>query len=141
MSNFYSFFITQDNDSNSDDDDDDVVISSTMMNKQCNPVIERSYSVYNETENIEHDYSMCIIDVEKEKFLRLPNLTREDLNNVVSCFPLCCICGKLEEHHYKERHNFFPTKIEYRCKKCDLYFYQHKHNNKDCCFTPYKYLK
>tara|TARA_Y100000780_G_scaffold232389_1_gene263397 strand:- start:1767 stop:2132 length:366 start_codon:yes stop_codon:yes gene_type:complete len=53
----------------------------------------------------------------------------------------CCICGKEYHEHMNLTHRFFLNKDEYKCIKCGLFFYQHKHSSKQCNFTPKKLLQ
>jgi len=61
--------------------------------------------------------------------------------DLVANHNLCCLCGTLYEYHYKQRHMFIPCNEHYRCKKCNMFYYQHTHNEKDCLFVPYKYIR
>jgi len=68
--------------------------------------------------------------------------------NIITSFPsdcgslkyndICCLCGKPESHHSNNKpHKFFKIIEEYRCKKCNKFFYQHNHSLTPC-FTPIK---
>lgn len=51
----------------------------------------------------------------------------------------CCLCGKLENEHNKERHNFFAAFDEHQCIKCKKFFFEHR-NIKGCNWVPTKFL-
>jgi len=63
-----------------------------------------------------------------------------------NCVPLddndiCCLCGKPESHHSDNKpHKFFRIIEEYRCTKCNKYFYQHNHVVMPC-FSPIKRIQ
>jgi hypothetical protein len=52
----------------------------------------------------------------------------------------CCLCGKLESCHNKERHAFFAAFDEHRCIKCKKFFFEHR-NVKGCNWVPTKFLE
>lgn len=92
----------------SDDSDDDIVLSSNSI----------------QDNNLNTTYNHLI-----------GNTPIEPITIVVE---LCCLCGKEYHQHMDLTHKFFIIKDEYKCKKCGLYFYQHKHSSKHCNFTPCK---
>lgn len=53
-------------------------------------------------------------------------------------YDFCCLCGKKIFEHSKKRHKYIAAIDNYRCKKCNLFFFQHNHTSKSCLFSPYK---
>lgn len=54
---------------------------------------------------------------------------------------ICCLCGFDINEHYKKRHTFICCYDMYRCKKCNRFYYQHSHEERECLFVPYKYIR
>jgi hypothetical protein len=54
---------------------------------------------------------------------------------------ICCLCGKSESYHSNNKsHKFFKIMEEYRCTKCNKFFYQHDHSLIPC-FSPIKRIQ
>lgn len=53
---------------------------------------------------------------------------------------ICCFCGRDKYHHQGSTHKFIPIKLEYRCKKCYGYLFEHRDAKNKCTFSPYKYM-
>lgn len=54
---------------------------------------------------------------------------------------ICCLCGKSKSYHSNNKpHKFFKIIEEYRCKKCNKFFYQHNHAIMPC-FSPIKRIQ
>lgn len=49
----------------------------------------------------------------------------------------CCLCGNHKNDHNDQLHKFFASYDDYRCKKCNKFFYQHNHC-KNPCFNPHQ---
>lgn len=128
--------INNDNINNSEDTySDDIILSSSMFNT--------TYDNNNEGEehnNKDDDIYDIVDEIElgKDKYYMLLNSVKKDWFKIY--IDVCCICGKTFEEHRNSLHKYVNSIKEYKCKKCGLYFYQHKHTSKQCNFTPHKHI-
>lgn len=83
--------------------------------------------------------SICNIRLEETYKNELTKEKNKCLFNIIKTEDICCLCGTREDKHTNKNHAFFKASHEYRCMKCNKFFYQHDHY-KNPCFTPYKRL-
>jgi hypothetical protein len=51
---------------------------------------------------------------------------------------ICSLCGFHLDFHHNKTHRYIRILEEYRCIKCNKFFFQHNH--KKCFFKPSKYI-
>jgi hypothetical protein len=82
------------------------------------------------------------------KNIAIDNLIKDDknandnvFNSVINIDDLyvCCLCGIEAHNHSSARHKFVKIRDEYKCVRCQKYFFQHDHIKKPC-FRPKKYI-
>lgn len=116
----------------------DIVLSSAMLTPDEKMYILEDVNV-NESMNTTTQSSIVAFDIQKDKHNH--TTIRIDGHNK-PIYDFCCLCGKNIFHHSNVRHKYFAAKEVYKCKKCNLFFFEHKHTTKHnaCVFTPIKQL-
>lgn len=114
----------------------DIVLSSAMLTPDEEMYILENV---NESMNTITQSSIVAFDIQKDKHNH--TTIRIDGHNK-PIYDFCCLCGKNIFHHSNVRHKYFAAKEVYKCKKCNLFFFEHKHTTKHnaCVFTPIKQL-
>lgn len=118
----------------------DIVLSSAMLTPDEKMYILEDVNVnVNESMNTITQSSIVAFDIQKDKHNH--TTIRIDGHNK-PIYDFCCLCGKNIFHHSNVRHKYFAAKEVYKCKKCALFFFEHKHTTKHnaCVFTPIKQL-